>query len=176
VAAGGRTREFSAPQPILIPQAPPPRMKVVSSSLLARPVAPESPVVEPVATEAAPLFDVAHEPAIVAPVELRWSAQFDPRSGSLDEIARLRLIGDLGVIAADWCVPLLGQAYDEEPRADHRQAALTALAACHNRAAIPIFQRALASGDATQRSIAADALADLEPPPQVKRRRIVERH
>jgi len=124
-----------------------------------------------------PLFDLDLEP-VAAPlvVEIRWSKQFDPRSGTLDETARLRLIGDLGVVAKEWCVPLLAQAYDEERRPGHRQAALIALAACRSRTAAATFRRALTADDAAERAIAADGLADLEPAPHVKPRRIVERH
>jgi hypothetical protein len=138
-----------------------------------RPV-PAPPVVPP------PLFDIDLEPPVVTPPaeirEIRWFKQFDPRSGSLDDTARLRLIGDLGVIAKEWCVPLLSAAYEEERRPGHRQAALIALAACRTRAAAGTFRLALASGDAAERAIAADGLADLEPPPQAKLRRTVERH
>jgi len=125
----------------------------------------------------APLFDIEHEPSAVSPpVEIRWSKRFDPRSGTLDEMARLRLIGDLGVVAKEWCVPLLAQAYDEERRPGHRQAALIALAACRSRAAMPTFRLALASDDPAERAIANDAITDLEPPPQVKSKRTVERN
>jgi hypothetical protein len=141
-----------------VPEAPPPP----------RPAVPPS---------SAPLFDLDLEPAVVSsPPEIRWSAQFDPRSVALDDTARLRLIGDLGVIAKEWCVPLLSAAYEQERRPGHRQAALTALAACRSRAAARTFRLALASDDPAEAAIAADGLADLEPPPQAKVRRTVERH
>jgi hypothetical protein len=129
------------------------------------------------ASGAPPLFDLDLEPAIApsAPVEIRWSGQFDPRSGTLDHVARLRLIGDLGVVGKEWCVPLLCQAYEEERRPGHRQAALIALAACRSRTAAATFRLALTASDPAERAIAADALADLEPPPQAKSRRTVER-
>lgn len=134
-----------------------------------------------------PLFDLDLEPVAPSPVppppavpgppaEIRWWKAFDPRPGELDDTARLRLIGDLGVVAKEWCVPLLTQAYEEERRPGHRQAALTALAACRSRAAAGTFRAALATGDPTERAIAADGLADLEPAPQAKLRRAVERH
>jgi hypothetical protein len=126
-----------------------------------------------------PLFDLDLEPAVPAPappVEIRWWRQFDARSESLDDTARLRLIGDLGVVAKDWCVPLLIAAYNEERRPGHRQAALTSLAACRSRAAVASFRQALAGADRAERAIAKDALADLEPAPQATLRRRVERH
>jgi hypothetical protein len=110
------------------------------------------------------------------PVEIRWANRFDARSGTLDEVSRLRLIGDLGVVAKEWCVPLLAQAYEEERRPGHRQAALIALTACHSRAAAATFRNALTSTDPSERAIAADGLADLEPPSRPTARRTVERH
>jgi hypothetical protein len=130
----------------------------------------------PAAAEMPPLFDVDSEAAVAAPPgEIRWWKQFDSRSEALDDVARLRLIGDLGVIAKEWCVPLLAQAYEEEQRRSHRQAALTSLTACHSRAAAGTFRAALASGDPAERAIGADGLADLEPAQQSKIRRTVER-
>lgn len=149
---------------------------VTPKGVIERPPAPRPPP-PAVPPEPPPLFDVVREPPTVAPpAEIRWSKQFDPRSGTLDDTARLRLIGDLGVIAKEWCVPLLSAAYREERRPNYRQAALTALAACHSRAAADTFALALASDDPAERAIAADGLADLEPPPQTRRRRTVERH
>ena len=131
----------------------------------------------PAAAASPPLFDLDLEPAAVTgPAEIRWCQQFDPRSGVLDETARLRLIGDLGVIAKDWCVPLLAQAYEEESKPAHRQAALIGLTSCRSRTAAATFRIAMASGDAAERAIAADGLADLEQVPQTKLRRTVERH
>lgn len=128
---------------------------------------------------AVPLFDEDSEPAAAAaatpPGEIRWCRQFDSRSEALDDTARLRLIGDLGVVAKEWCVPLLAQAYQEEQRPSHRQAALTALTACHSRVAAGTFRAALNAEDPTERAIAADGLADLEPAAQTKVRRTVER-
>jgi hypothetical protein len=182
-----RAREAASPLPI--PKVTTLRARTVVADVKpavkpARPVA--APVIDVTPTPtppptpaptAAPLFDLELEPIVVSPpVEVRWSRRFDTRSGVLDEMARLRLIGDLGVIAKEWCVPLLCQAYEEEQRPGHRQAALTALAACRSRTAQTTFRRALASTDPTERAIATDALADLEPPPQVKQRRTVERH
>jgi hypothetical protein len=124
----------------------------------------------------APVFDLNSEPANATPPgEIRWCRQFDPRSEALDDMARLRLIGDLGVVAKEWCVPLLAQAYQEEQRPSHRQAALTSLAACHSRAAAGTFRAALAADDPAERAIASDGLADLEPAQQAKVRRTVER-
>jgi hypothetical protein len=120
---------------------------------------------------------VAHDLPATAPpeAEIGWALAFDSRSGRLDDTGRLRLIGDLGVIAQEWCVPLLARAYTEERRPGHRRAALTALAACNSRTAIPTYRAALASEDDQERAIATDALADLEPPLAPKRSLTVER-
>ena len=189
-------RAAPAPRPGLklkpLADVPPPAPRTPAEPVVMQPpvqaqmAAPAAP--PPVAATAPPpLFDLDLEPmapvtvpplasASAPPVEIRWWKQFDPRPGELDDTARLRLIGDLGVVAKEWCVPLLAQAYEEERRPAHRQAALTALAACRSRAAAGTFRAALAAGDPTERAIAADGLADLEPAPQAKLRRAVERH
>ena len=60
----------------------------------------------------------------------RWATQFAPRSGALDDAARLKLINDLGMLRAAWCVPLLERAYEEETLPANRVAAQAALARC----------------------------------------------
>jgi hypothetical protein len=67
---------------------------------------------------------------------IRWTQQFEPRSGSLDDEARLRLINDLGMLRAPWCVPLLVQACEEETEPAHRVAAQLALARCREENAV----------------------------------------
>jgi hypothetical protein len=67
---------------------------------------------------------------------IRWTKQFEPRSGALDEQARLRLINDLGMLRAPWCVPLLVQACEEETEPAHRVAAQLALARCREENAV----------------------------------------
>jgi len=143
----------------------------------AKPEAPVAPLPVPAhaQTQAVPLFDIDTDSAPIPPGEIRWCKQFDTRSEALDDVSRLRLIGDLGVVGKEWCVPLLAQAYQEEQKRSHRQAALTSLAACHSRAAAGTFRAALAAGDPAERAIAADGLADLEPAQQTKIRRTVER-
>ncbi len=157
--------------------APPASSSAVSPNVVSVPAGTvlfdEDPLPAPVAPPPAAPLPVA--PPAATPVDIRWCKQFDPRSEALDDVARLRLIGDLGVVGKEWCVPLLSQAYAQERRPGHRQAALTALAACHSRSAAEVFRHALESSDMAERAIAADALADLEPPPQPKPRRTVER-
>jgi len=164
--------------PLPVPRGPamklrPPDDPAVFAQPAADPVVPSS--ATPPHTSP-PLFDLDLdlEPA-AAPVDIRWWRQFDVRSEALDDTARMRLIGDLGVVAMEWCVPLLAGAYTEE-RGAHRQAALTALAACRSRSATATFRAALAADDPAGRAIARDALADLEPAPEPKKRRTVERH
>jgi len=142
----------------------------------AEPEAPAASSPVPAPAQAASLFDIDTDSAAATPPgEIRWCKQFDTRSEALDDVSRLRLIGDPGVVAKEWCVPLLAQAYQEEQKRSHRQAALTSLAACHSRAAAGTFRAALAAGDPAERAIAADGLADLEPAQQTKIRRTVER-
>ena len=61
---------------------------------------------------------------------ITWTQQFEPRSGALSDEARLKLINDLGLLRAPWCVPLLARAYEEETDPAHRVAAQLALARC----------------------------------------------
>jgi hypothetical protein len=56
--------------------------------------------------------------------------EFEPRSGILDDADRLKLINDLGMLRASWCVPLLQRACEEEHDPANRAAAQTALALC----------------------------------------------
>jgi HEAT repeat protein len=99
--------------------------------------------------------DLAPEHAAIG-----WPREFNG-AGQLDDDARLRLIEDLGLIAAPWCVSLLMRAYDEETRPTHVRAVLRALGACRDAAARPALERALASADDEARSIAAEALSNL---------------
>lgn len=112
----------------------------------------ESPVAPPEPGRAAPA-----EPA----AEMCWAKRFAPRSGALDDAARLGLIRDLGLVRAPWGVPLLLEAYAEEPDAAHRRAVLAALALYRHLDARPVFERALRSADEGERAIAGAALADL---------------
>jgi hypothetical protein len=174
-ARGGGSAKVAATAHVFVPVRP-------SSAPLASALGTIE-VAKPAPAPASPLFDLDLEPdpdpapdVASAASEIRWCQQFDPRSGALDETARLRLIGDLGVVAKEWCVLLLCRAYEEERRPANRQAALIALAACNSRTAIPTYRLALASGDPEERAIAADALADLEPPSKSTARTVVERH
>ena len=65
-----------------------------------------------------------------------WAKQFEPRSGTLDNAARLKLITDLGMLRAAWCVPLLERAYEEESDPTNRAAAQAALARCRDDATL----------------------------------------
>lgn len=64
------------------------------------------------------------------PDRITWTKQFDPRSGALDDAARLRLLEDLALLRAPWSVPILEQASREERDPAHRDAAQRALALC----------------------------------------------
>jgi hypothetical protein len=104
---------------------------------------------------------VAAEPAPAAPAEVCWAKRFAPRNGALDDSTRLGVIRDLGLVRAPWAVPLLVQAYDEEPDPAHRRAVLAALALFRHLDARAVFERALRADDEGERAIAGAALADL---------------
>jgi hypothetical protein len=93
--------------------------------------------------------------------EIRWAKRFEPRDGAFDDATRLSLIRDLGIVRAPWGVPLLTQAYEEEPAVEHRRAALRALAAYRHPDAQPTFELALRADDEESRAIAANALTAL---------------
>ncbi|HEX3464407.1 MAG TPA: hypothetical protein VHS78_10210 [Candidatus Elarobacter sp.] len=82
---------------------------------------------EGIVSEPVPVNGTAH---VAEPDRITWTRQFDPHSGPLDDAARLRLIEDLGMLRASWCVPLLEQACREETDPAHREAAQRALASC----------------------------------------------
>jgi hypothetical protein len=93
--------------------------------------------------------------------DIRWSKRFEPRDGAFDGATRLNLIRDLGIVRAPWGVPLLTQAYEEEPAVEHRRAALRALAAYRHPDTQPTFDSALRADDEETRAIAANALSAL---------------
>jgi hypothetical protein len=84
-----------------------------------------------VAAEAPIVLDDEGE-AVIVPrdPQITWPQLFAPASGSLDDEARLRLINDLALVRAPWCVPILRKAYEEERDPIRREAAIDALAAC----------------------------------------------
>jgi hypothetical protein len=94
--------------------------------------------------------------------DIHWSKRFEPRDGAFDEETRLNLIRDLGIVRAPWGVPLLTQAYEEEPAIEHRRAALRALAAYRHPDTQPTFELALRADDEESRAIAANALTALQ--------------
>jgi hypothetical protein len=76
---------------------------------------------------------VVGAPPVVPPIVVAvvtWPARIQRTGESLDAEARLRLITDLGMLRASWCVPILEQASEEETDPDLRTAAQTALAKC----------------------------------------------
>jgi hypothetical protein len=85
-----------------------------------------------VVTEA-PLVLVDDEgEAVIVPrdPEITWPQLVARDSTRLDDEARLRLINDLALVRAPWCVPILQRASEEERDPANREAALDALAAC----------------------------------------------
>lgn len=71
---------------------------------------------------------------VAEPNRITWTKQLDPSSATLDDAARLRLIEDLALLRAPWCVPILEQATREESDPAHRDAAQRALALCREAA------------------------------------------
>jgi hypothetical protein len=73
-------------------------------------------------------------PAVVpitpaAPVPM-WPQRVQPDAGALDDEARLRLINDLGLLRAAWCLPILEEACVQETDPALHDAAVAALARC----------------------------------------------
>ncbi len=155
-------------EPELGPVEPPPSAvaaDVVQSEPVAHaapePVAQDEPIVSPAAA-APPEAVAAPAAAEASPApEVCWAKRFAPRNGALDDATRLGVIRDLGLVRAPWGVPLLVQAYEEEPDAAHRRAVLAALALYRHLDARAVFERALRSEDEGERAIAGAALADL---------------
>ena len=67
--------------------------------------------------------------------EITWPTLFAPESKNLDDEARLRLINDLALVRAPWCLPILRRACEQEREPAMRQAAHDAVAACESSAA-----------------------------------------
>src|ERR1700688_779571 len=59
-----------------------------------------------------------------------WPERVHRANDVLDDEARLRLIKDLGMLRAAWCVPILERAAEEETNPELHAAALAALAKC----------------------------------------------
>ncbi len=125
----------------------------------AAPAQPQSDVAQ--ATEPAQCQSELVEDCAAQRAEIRWSKRFEPRTGALDDATRLNLLRDLGIVRAPWGVPLLTQAYEEEPEIEHRRAALRALAAYRHPDTQPTFESALRTDDEESRAIAATALGAL---------------
>ncbi len=167
-AAGGWPDEDDGivSEPVPIERAAPPAA-VVSEAAHAEPPAPavQSMSPQPTSADAAspepePVGS-APAPQAAAPREMCWAKRFAPRGGALDDRTRLGLIRDLALVRAPWGVPMLLEAYDEEPDAEHRRAVVAALALYRHLDARAVFERALRSEDEQERAIAGAALADL---------------
>ncbi|BDE06813.1 hypothetical protein WPS_20890 [Vulcanimicrobium alpinum] len=76
----------------------------------------------------------AHAGHASDPPAITWPQRFDPRVGELDDEARIRLLGDLAIVRAVWCLPILELATREETAPEVLAAARAALAACAPRA------------------------------------------
>jgi hypothetical protein len=93
-----------------------------------------------------------------------WTSQVAGPTEPLDDEARGRLLGDLGIVRAPWCVPILAQAYAEESKSALRCAALLALVGLRGSAeARAVLAQAAESPDASERAIAVAALANTQP-------------
>jgi hypothetical protein len=107
--------------------------------------------------------DVRAEAPLEPPVPA-WTSQVAARTEPLDDEARERLLGDLGIVRAPWCVPILAQAYAEESKPALRCAALLALVGLRGSAeARAVLAQAAESPDASERAIAVAALANTQP-------------
>jgi hypothetical protein len=142
----------------LPPQAPsaPSRKPAQVYEARRQPAASQTPLRHPPPpSQSEPVEDRATQP------EIRWAKRFEPRDGAFDDATRLNLIRDLGIVRAPWGVPLLTQAYEEEPAVEHRRAALRALAAYRHPDTQPTFELGLRADDEESRVIAANALTAL---------------
>jgi len=83
----------------------------------------------------APFDDDGEARMIEREPEVTWPALFAPESKDLDDAARLRMINDLALVRAPWCLPILRKACEEEREPALRQAAHDAVAACESAAA-----------------------------------------
>jgi hypothetical protein len=83
-----------------------------------------------------PSFDDEGEARLIErDPEITWPTLFEASSKNVDEAVRLRLINDLALVRAAWCVPILRRACEEEHEPALRQAARDAVAACESSAA-----------------------------------------
>ena len=73
--------------------------------------------------------EVAAEPE---PLPITWPSALAGAS-SLDDDARRKLIADLELVGASWCVPVLERAVEEERDEVLRAAALHALDSCRQQ-------------------------------------------
>lgn len=118
---------------------------------------PDPPTAEAAHVEA----HVEAEPPVLHAIA--WPLRVTGRDG-LDDEARAHLLGDLGLVRAPWCIPVLAQAYAEESAPQLRCAALLALVGLrHADEARAVLLRAAQSPDERERAIAAAALTDLPP-------------
>ena len=149
---------YEAPRPAEASRAPeePSSARDPAPSSHERDPAPSSHERDPAPCQSELVEDCATQRA-----DIRWTKRFDPRENAFDDATRLSLLRDLGIVRAPWGVPLLAQAYEEEPAAEHRRAALLALAAYRHPDAQPTFELALRADDEETRAIAANALSAL---------------
>jgi hypothetical protein len=98
--------------------------------------------------------DVPEEISIAEPAAPpSWPQRVHRVNGALDDEARLRLIRDLGMLRAAWCIPILERAAEEESNPDLNAAALAALAKCRRPGVPPVTNghvHALVQEDAPQ--------------------------
>jgi hypothetical protein len=88
------------------------------------------------ADKPSPAYDDEGEAVLIErDPEITWPSLFAPESKDLDGAARLRLINDLALVRAPWCIPILRKACEEEREPALRQAAHDAVAACETAVA-----------------------------------------
>lgn len=73
--------------------------------------------------------DVREEPE---PPPITWTTALGSDT-ALDDAAREKLLGDMQLIGAAWCVPLLERAVEEERDQTLRDAAVRALETCRRQ-------------------------------------------
>jgi hypothetical protein len=137
VVMRGRVMREAVPLPVRVPEAAPLRADAAFDVDIPQTV-----------------NDVPEEVSIAEPVAPpSWPQRVHRVNGALDDEARLRLIRDLGMLRAVWCVPILERAAEEESNPDLKAAALAALAKCRRPGVPPVTNghvHALVQEDAPQ--------------------------
>ena len=93
------------------------------------------------------------------PIPPRWPRRVDLDPDLVDDATRASIIDSLTVLGDPWAIGILAQAYEEERNPAMRIRILEELRNAANAEARPTLERAARSNDASERSLAYEALA-----------------